>query len=192
MGTIEKGSIVWPPRGWRQLGCINQSSGQALAKDIRTAKIFGLAFQIESEPLYQFESRFYRHKIFIDGWQYSILNESSEYPVLSFTLTDRYDIRQPRDAFVSDIRVMAKPFENRPVIVQRAVMAAQLLIKQIQLGQVPDHERILSVYHLHPKRGGQNNNGLGPDPITLRQRYNRRDDEDESDNAVSSLHPPQH
>ncbi len=151
MSIVDQGH-AWPPRGWKQLGSITQLQGQALAKDIRTAKIFGLAFRIESEPLYQMDAQFYRHKVQIDGWQYSILNESSEYPVLSFTITDRFDIRQPRESFVSDIRIMAKPVENRPVIVRRAVMAAQLIIKQVQMGQVPDHERILSIYHLHPKR----------------------------------------
>jgi hypothetical protein len=156
MGFIEQGTVIWPPRGWKQLGCITNSNGQALAKDIRTAKIFGLSFRIESEPIYQLESRFFRHKIQIDGWQYSILNESSEYPVLSFTLMDRYDIRQPKESFVTDIRVMAAPVDNRAVVVRRVMMAAQLLIKQIQVGQVPDHERVLSIYHLHPKRGGHN------------------------------------
>lgn len=151
MSIVDQGN-AWPPRGWQQLGSITQMHGQALAKDIRTAKIFGLGFRIDSEPLYQMEARFYRHKIQIDGWQYSILNESSEYPVLSLVITDRHDIRLPRESFVSDIRIMAKPVENRPVIVRRAVMAAQLLIKQIQMGQVPDHERVLSIYHLHPKR----------------------------------------
>ncbi len=160
MSNVDQGSIAWPPRGWKQLGCITQNSGQALAKDIRTAKIFGLGFRIESEPLYQMEARFYRHKIQIDGWQYSILNESSEYPVLSFVITDRHDVRQPRESFVSDIRIMAKPVENRPVLVRRVVMAAQLIIKQVQMGQVPDHERILSIYHLHPKRASLNESVL--------------------------------
>ncbi len=151
MSNVDQGN-AWPPRGWQQLGSITQLYGQALAKDIRTAKIFGLGFNIDSEPLYQMEARFHRHKIQIDGWQYSILNESSEYPILSLTITDRHDVRKPRESFVSDIRIMGKPMEARPVLVRRAVMAAQLLIKQIQMGQVPDHERVLSIYHLHPKR----------------------------------------
>lgn len=146
---------AWPPRGWKQLGSIIQPSGQALAKDVRTARIFGLGFRIDSEPLYQMEARFFRHKLQIDGWQYSILNESSEYPVLSCVITDRHDIRQMRESFVSDIRIMSKPVEARPVIVRRVIMAAQLIIKQVQMGQVPDHERILSIYHLHPKRNGR-------------------------------------
>jgi hypothetical protein len=186
MGTIEKGSVIWPPRGWKQLACIKQSAGQALAKDIRTAKIFGLSFQIESEPLYQLEARFFRHKIFIDGWQYSILNESSEYPVLSFIVTDRYDIRQPREAFVSDIRIMAKPMENRPVVVQRTMMAAQLLIKQIQMGQVPDYERILSIYHLHPKRSSG-----GTDAVSPLVRHGLRASHDEDDAERNTLPPTQ-
>lgn len=151
MSNVDQGN-AWPPRGWQQLGSITQSHGQALAKDIRTAKIFGLGFRIDSDPLYQMEARFYRHKIQIDGWQYSILNESSEYPILSLVITDRHDIRQPRESFVSDIRIMGKPVDCRPVLVRRAIMAVQLLIKQIQMGQVPDHERVLSIYHLHPRR----------------------------------------
>ena len=188
MGTIEKGSIPWPPHGWKQLACIRQSAGQALAKDIRTAKIFGLSFRIESEPLYQLEARFYRHRLFIDGWQYSILNESSEYPVMSFTLTDRHDIRQPRESFIADIRVMGKPHDVRPVIVQRVMMTAQLLIKQIQVGQVPDYERILSIYHLHPKRtlGGRGTNFNGAAAFLQQMR-----EEEEAPDMPGVSLPPQ-
>lgn len=175
MSNVDQGH-AWPPRGWKQLGSITQLNGQALAKDIRTAKIFGLGFRIESEPLYQMESRFYRHKIQIDGWQYSILNESSEYPVLSCVITDRHDIRHPRESFVSDIRIMAKPVENRPVIVRRVIMAAQLLIKQIQMGQVPDHERVLSIYHLHPKRGGHDIQALAEGGEPGKNRTASRED----------------
>lgn len=186
MGFIEQGTVIWPPRGWKQLGCITHSCGQALAKDIRTAKIFGLSFQIESEPIYQLEQRFFRHKITIEGWQYSILNESSEYPVLSFVITDRYDVRQPKESLVSDIRIMAKPVENRAVVVRRVIMAAQLLVKQIQIGQVPDYERVLSIYHLHPKRGVPNDAFIVD---AADQREPRRDNDDEQD--WSSLAAPQ-
>lgn len=152
MSTQNGDVAAWPPRGWKQLDDITQVHGQALAKNVQTAQIYGLEYMIESEPLYNLAPHFFRHKIQFSGWHYSILNESSEYPVLSYTLTDRYDVRKPREFFISDIRVLSCPVETRATHIQNLLAATVLLAAQIQAGQVPDFERIFSVNDLQCRR----------------------------------------
>ena|SRR5688572_8473197 len=153
MSKIEKALAFWPPRGWKQLGGITEFSGQAIAKDIRTARIFGLSYNISSEVLYKGKNPLNRYTISIEGWEYSILNESNEYPVLSFNVLDRNDLLRPKDQFVSDIKVMSRPVTGSQAS-RRAVTAGLFLIKQIMAGQVPDAERVLRIYRLFPNSSG--------------------------------------
>lgn len=147
---METGTFCWPPRGWKQLGNISKPLGQSLVKDIKSARIFGLSYHITSESIFDRHVRLNRYHVSIDGWEYSILNESTEYPVLSFTLADRTDLLKPREQFISDIRVGARTVPGGMASARRAVTAAIFLIRQIELGQVPDAQRVLRMYHLIP------------------------------------------
>ena len=51
MGRFESTNILWPPVGWNQFGAIQASTGQAVAKDIAKARIYGLHYRIDSVPL---------------------------------------------------------------------------------------------------------------------------------------------
>ena len=150
MGRFESINILWPPVGWKQFSVIEMSSGQSIAKDIAKARIFGLQYSIESVPLFKKNEKFFRHNIEIQGWEYSILNESIEYPVLSFAVMDRFDPELPVECFVSDIRSYATVMPHTKRSAQRAVSAGLFMIKQIAAGQVPDVARVLQIYKLHP------------------------------------------
>jgi hypothetical protein len=152
MGRLESSRILWPPVGWSQFASVQASSGQAIAKDISNARIFGLQYRIESIPLFKNETKLFRHDILIDGWEYSILNESTEYPVLSFSLLDKFDAGLPRECFITDIRSYDAAIPHTRRSANRAVSAALFLIRQIAGGQVPDVNRVLRIYKLHPNQ----------------------------------------
>ena len=153
MGRFESmTAIVWPPVGWPQFSQVTSSSGRAVAKDIPKAKIFGLNYSIDSVPLFKMDTKLMRHDVAIDGWEYSILNESIEYPVLSFSLYDRFDLQLAKECFVTDIRSYATPIPHTKRSVSRAISAAIFIIRQIENGNVPDINRVLRTYRLHPNQ----------------------------------------
>lgn len=165
MGRLESINILWPPAGWSQLAAIQSSSGQSVAKDIAKARIFGLQYSIESMPLFKNETKIFRHDIKIEGWEYSILNESIEYPVISFSLMDRFDIALPRECFITDIRSYDAHIPHTSRSANRAVSASLFLMKQIANGSVPDVNRVLRIYKLHPNQAFlyRNDRALDPD-----------------------------
>lgn len=150
MGRFESINILWPPSGWSQFASIEASSGQAVAKDIGKARIYGLQYLIESMPLFKNDTKLFRHDISIFGWEYSIQNESTEYPVLTFSLMDRFDPALPREYFVTDIRSYDTLVPHTRRSATRAVSAALFFIRQITGGGVPDVNRALRSYKLHP------------------------------------------
>lgn len=153
MGRFENmTAIVWPPIGWPQLSQVTSSSGRAVAKDIPKARIFGLHYNIESVPVFKMDTKLMRHDISIEGWEYSILNESIEYPVLSFSLYDRFDMKVAKECFVTDIRSYATPMPHTQRSVNRAMSAAMFFIRQIDNGVVPYVDRVLRTYRLHPNQ----------------------------------------
>lgn len=152
MGRFENMNIHWPPVGWPQFSSVTQSSGRAIAKDISKARIFGLQYSIESVPLFKMDTKLFRHDISIDGWQYTILNESIEYPVLTFSIYDRFDLQLTKESFVADIRSYSTIIPHTRRSVNRAVSAAIFMIRQINLGNVPDVNRVLRTYKLHPNQ----------------------------------------
>lgn len=149
MSSFES-SLLWPPKGWPQFSQVDKAFGQAVAKSISSARIYGLQYKIETVPLVRDNARLLCHHVSIDGWEYSILNESSEYPVLSFTITDRFDETQPQECFLSDIRTYASSIPHTRRSANRALAAALFFIHQIDQGHVPDVNRVLRVYRLHP------------------------------------------
>lgn len=152
MGRFESMNTSWPPAGWNQFASVETSTGQALAKDIAKARIYGLQYSIQSVPLFKNNEKIFRHDIQINGWEYSILNESIEYPVISFALMDRFDVSLSKECFVTDIRSYTSLIPHTRRSANRAVSAALFLIKQIVNGQVPDVNRVLRIYKLHPNQ----------------------------------------
>lgn len=141
---------VWPPRGWTSLGGVKQLSGQSLAKDIDTARVRGLVYRIVSDPIQTTDEHFYIHRVRIDGWEYTIQNDSSEFPILSFSLMDRFDDNIPEEYYVSAIKTMSCPVELSERTVRRTMSLFRFLIRQIDNGVVPDVDRVMRMYRLHP------------------------------------------
>jgi hypothetical protein len=150
MGRFESINILWPPAGWPQFLAVTASAAQALAKSPEKGRIYGLHYTIDSMPLFKENAKLFRHDITITGWEYSILNESTEYPVLSLSVMDRFDQTLPREYFVSDIRAFDTAIPHTKRSSERAVSAALFLIRQIAGYAVPDVGRVLRTYKLHP------------------------------------------
>lgn len=143
--------ISWPPRGWEQLATIEETQGQAIVKEPASARVAGLTYHIEPVPVYQKNNkRIFVYSLQIDGWEYNIHNESREYPVLSFMFQERSDKNAPKNFYISDIKTQARPVIVTERSAHRSMMAALFMIKQIAAAQVPDAERILRLYKIHP------------------------------------------
>lgn len=143
---------VWPPKGWAQFAAITISHAQAVAKDVSKGRIYGLQYRIESVPLFKGETKYLRHHVTIEGWEYSILNESIEYPVLSFSLLDKFDDALPQENFIADIQSHSSLIPHTKRSANRAVSAALFMIDQISKGQVPDATRVLRSFKVHPSQ----------------------------------------
>lgn len=151
MCKFKKLNVSWPPLGWEQLRAIKTSSAQAILKDPASARVLGLTYNIEPLPLYlKSKERVFVYDIQIEGWEYNIQNESREFPVLSFTLRSRPNGKSPKNYYISNIKVKARPLTLTERSAHRAYMAALFMMKQIISSQVPDSERILKFYKIHP------------------------------------------
>lgn len=145
--------VSWPPAGWDKLAFIKTTNGQAIAKDLTSAKVVGLSYSIEPLPIYQENTgRGTLYALQIDGWEYNIHNESREYPVLSLMLRERNKHNISRNNYISDIRTNAQLIRRTPRSTHRSLMAALFIIKQIKNNQVPDTDRILRLYKIHPSQ----------------------------------------
>lgn len=143
--------LSWPPRGWEALASIETTSGQAIIKDPASAVVAGLTYNIEPLPVYQKNNqRIFIYSLHIDGWEYTIQNESREYPILSFMFQERPDKNTPKNFYISDIKSQSRPVIVTERSAHRSMMAALFMMKQIASNQVPDAERILRLYKIHP------------------------------------------
>jgi len=141
----------WPPRGWEQLGFVQKLSAQAIAKDPMLATIEGAYYRIEPIPVFSKDnSKAYLYRLEINGWKYSIQNESHEYKILSFMFHDKPNKTAPKEKYLSDIRTKSRPLLLNRRSASRTYMAATLMIKQILSNKVPDYERVLRLYKIHP------------------------------------------
>ena len=159
--------VSWPPQGWEQLGHIQKSNGQAIVKDAASAMVTGLSYNIEPLPVYQKNNeRIFVYAMQIDGWEYNIHNESREYPILSFMLQERLNRSAPKNLYISDIKTNSRPVYVTERSAHRVMIATLFIIKQINSGQVPDVERILRLYKIHPsQRSLYEINNDGPDIV---------------------------
>ncbi len=141
---------VWPPNGWTSLGGVKKLSGQSLVKDPQTARMRGMIYRIVSDPIQSPGENFYIHRVRVDGWEYTIQNDSSEFPILSFSVMDRFDENIPEEYYVSSIKMMSCPVELSEKTVSRTISLFRFLVRQIDNGTVPDIDRVMRVYRLHP------------------------------------------
>ena len=144
--------VPWPPKGWEQLSIIKKTGAQTIHKDPVSAVVTGLSYTIDPCPhLLGPNHRRFSYQFSLMEWNYNIYNESGEYPVLSFTLWDRPE-KGPKHYYMSDIRTQARPLALTHRSAQRTYMAALFLMKQINSDIVPDTERLLRLYKIHPSQ----------------------------------------
>lgn len=143
----------WPPRGWEELCHVKNLQAQALVKDPVRASIIGIHYKIDPIPVYlKNNKRSYVYHLNISGWNYSIQNESHEYQILSFYFQECFNASLSKDNFISDIKTKSRPLFLNERSATRSLMAAIFMIKQIESGQVPDYNRILRLYKIHPSQ----------------------------------------
>ena len=152
MSPSDLSDSVWPPKGWKEFSDITLLNNQTIFKDPHTSKLSGLCYSIEPIPVFKKKSRTFIYNIAIESWEYSINNESSEFPVLSFLIGERYAIPQMTERIIENIKSFSRPIESTPLSSQRSLMAALFFIKQINNDYMPDIEKTLSLYKIHPSQ----------------------------------------
>lgn len=151
MYLFKKQGVPWPPIGWKHFSSIKKTTGQSLSKNPRTATIQGLSYHVEGSPVYLDNKKLsYIYTIRIEGWTYSIQNESHEYPIMQFTLMDKTDVSLEKAPYVSDLKIQARPFSLDEGRAHRTIMTALFFMKQIDGNNVPDYEQVLRLYRLTP------------------------------------------
>ncbi len=143
--------VSWPPKGWKQLGDLESTYGQAILKNPASALVTGLSYLIEPIPIVKADDqRGYDYVVNVSGWEYNIYNESREYSILSYVLHERTETQLPKHIYMSDLKAKA---QSLPVVKRschRIFMASLFLMKQISINQVPETDRILKLYKIHP------------------------------------------
>lgn len=143
--------VAWPPEGWKQLQDIDLSYGQAILKNPVSAIVTGMTYAVEPFPVRNDDqTRHYYYNVNIKGWDYNIYNESCEYSVLSFMLKDRPHSKAPKHYYMSNIKTQSQKLNLTERSAHRTFMAALFMMKQIASGRVPEVERILKLYKIHP------------------------------------------
>ena len=147
--------VSWPPKGWKNFKEIEASYGQAIIKNPASAVVTGISYDIAPVPIQHKDGRqVFVYAVQIHGWDYNIYNESCEYPVLSFVLKERPQSDAPKYFYMSDIKTQGYQLKITQRSAHRAYMAALFMMKQIAAGQVPEVERILKLYKIHPIQRG--------------------------------------
>ncbi|MEM6811397.1 MAG: hypothetical protein AAF549_02910 [Pseudomonadota bacterium] len=152
MSEYNQSGSDWPPKGWRELGIIKKLSEQAIFKDPYSAKVIGLSYKIEPAPVIKNNIRYNLYNIQIDGWEYTINNESREFPVLSFLLAEKEGEGIVCDSMISKIKTHSRSVINTKNSGQRALNAALYFIEEINNGSVPDFDQVLKLYKIHPSQ----------------------------------------
>lgn len=141
---------LWPPAGWASLNKFIKRTGQSLTKDPNTAKVRGLTYKIASDPLHIKDKSFHIHHILITSWEYTIQNDSNEFPVLRLKIMDRFDDAIPEVFYISGIKAMSCPVIMSERSASRSLQLMRFLLTQIDKGFVPDIDRSMRMYRLHP------------------------------------------
>lgn len=143
--------VSWPPQGWEQFEMIDQSYGQAILKNPISAVVTGMSYVIEPVPVIdKTNQRKYAYAVRIDGWDYNIYNESSEYSILSFTIYEKLQRDRSNKLFVSKIKTRSQSLPKTYESGKRIMNAAIFMMKKIERGDVPDFDKILRMYKVHP------------------------------------------
>jgi len=154
MSHTEYSGGVWPPQGWEQFKGIELLNDQTIHKDPISSIVSGLCYKIEPIPVFKKKTRTYIYNVTIERWEYSINNESREVPILSFLLAETKPMAIPmaRQLVIEDIKALSRPIKSTAKSTYRVLSAALFLMDQINQDKVPDIEKTLKDYKLHPSQ----------------------------------------
>lgn len=143
MSKTSKASLpaLWPLSYWPQ-----SVKAQSVLKDPVKATVYGLSYQIDTPSAYD------EFSIIINGWEYSISNESREYPVLScrFILRDGLFGRSYYD--VRGAKLCARPLPLRAARHDGFCRMIGDFLQLIEGGHVVEPSRLIDQYGFLPKR----------------------------------------
>ncbi len=124
---------------------VSQERGASVFSDKEASKLSGLSYEIrpEKSSLYQ---------IHIDSWQYDIHNGPQGRPVLEFVFQGLPDPAKEPEKSVRSLKTLGCPIIRTERSILRAAMATVFFINQVLARQVPDAEKILRMYRIHPSQ----------------------------------------
>lgn len=157
MPPIAYNPAAWPFSHISFLAGLERPAAQAIIKHIDRGCVSGMSYCIQTERVYCKEKPRLMHFIQIDGWEYSIRNESIETPILSFSYLDGGTQSGAMDKCIQNIRVLNKTMVRGYRVPEKTMRIAAYLMRQIAQGHVPDATRVLSSYKLlptHPRLPG--------------------------------------
>ncbi len=137
---------VWPSN-LSFLSGRKRPHAQAILKHIDEGRVSGMSYRIEAERIYLNEKPRLMYFIQIEGWEYTIRNDSIETPVLSFTYLDG---ERDTARAVQNVRVMNKTMTRGYRISDKTLRVAAYLMRQIESGTVPDAQRVMAGYKFLP------------------------------------------
>ncbi len=150
MSPMHHNCVFWPPAKTSFLSGLGKPSAQAIIKDIDKGRVLGMSYRIDGECVYLRDKPRTLYFISIDGWDYSIKNDSHEYPILSFSYLDMGQAQGPLDKKVQNVRVLSRPLSRGYRIADKTLRVADYLMHRIAVGQVPNAQRVLASYKLLP------------------------------------------
>ncbi len=150
MSPLHYNAALWPPPENSFLSGLDRPFAQSIVKHIDRGAVSGMTYRIDGEHVYTDNKRRILYFIQIDAWDYTIRNDSTETPVLSFAYMGAGLSHMPPDKAVQNVRVYGKSVRLGYRVPDKAVRAASYLMRQIAGGHVPDAARILGAYKLMP------------------------------------------
>lgn len=154
MDSFKALGVPWPPRGWEGFGATQRASGQAIVKNPSEAKITGIQYSINPVPRAgsRDEDCSFLYAVEFVAWEYTIYNNSQEFPIISFVLKEQYAPNNNHRLSIDDVKIQAQNIKITDEIAERVMMASLYFIRQVENGNVPDWARILRFYRLAPAR----------------------------------------
>lgn len=150
MSSSEHPCVFWPPAKTSFMADIRQPQAQAIIKDTHKGCVFGMSYRIQGERIYAGNKPRTIYFIHIDGWEYTIRDDSIEYPILSFSYLEAGPHGFQGEKVINNIQVMSRPVTRGYRLPDKTLRTAAYLMQRIAAGIVPDASRVLSLYKLMP------------------------------------------
>lgn len=150
MSPLQYDSTLWPPPDDSFLSGLQRPFAQSIIKNIDRGSVSGMSYRIDGEHVYMDNKLRTLYFVQIDGWDYTIRNESIETPILSFAYLGMSLKHMPADKAVQNVRIFGKSVRRGYRVPDKTLRVASYLMRQIAQGNVPDAQRVFGSYRLLP------------------------------------------